>query len=126
MPGLFCSSGCSGCGGSVGACPYCNSTVLVADCSARTIDQYPRDLGSSLGSLIGDSLQLAQIVEQMRAGNKIEAIRIYRGSYGVDLHTAKTAVENLAAGRPVPETAALPNSASKNTSAGSRPALSLR
>ena len=45
--------------------------------------------------------QFDKIRELVRHGNKIEAIKIYRGMTGVGLAEAKDAVEALAAGQPV-------------------------
>jgi ribosomal protein L7/L12 len=45
--------------------------------------------------------QFDKIRELVRSGNKIEAIKIYRGLTGVGLKEAKDAVEALAAGQPV-------------------------
>lgn len=46
--------------------------------------------------------QFDKIRELVRSGNKIEAIKIYRGMTNVGLKEAKDAVEALAAGQPVP------------------------
>ncbi len=40
---------------------------------------------------------LDAIAEQLRQGNKIEAIALYRRQHGCDLSTAKAAVDQLAA-----------------------------
>ncbi len=45
--------------------------------------------------------KLKDIAELVRAGNKIEAIKLYRATFNVGLKEAKDAVEALAAGQPV-------------------------
>ena len=42
---------------------------------------------------------MSQVADLLRQGNKIQAIRIIRETHGVDLATAKAAVDHLAAGR---------------------------
>jgi hypothetical protein len=44
---------------------------------------------------------LGEIAQQIRIGNKVEAIRIYKEAFNVSLAEAKDAVDALAAGRPV-------------------------
>jgi ribosomal protein L7/L12 len=53
------------------------------------------------GGLAENAGQLSEIREQLRNGNKIEAIKIYREMTGVGLKEAKDAVEALEAGQPV-------------------------
>jgi ribosomal protein L7/L12 len=76
-------------------CPYCQCTVLLSNTSGATVV----DRGAGLGVAIGRAVEMAQATAQLRAGNKIEAIRIYRQIHGSDLVTAKAAVERLAAGQ---------------------------
>jgi ribosomal protein L7/L12 len=49
-----------------------------------------------------------QIRDLMAAGNKIEAIKVYRAETGVGLKEAKDAVEALERGSPLPEVAETP------------------
>jgi DNA-directed RNA polymerase subunit RPC12/RpoP len=78
-------------------CPYCHSNVILKDAySAAAIN-----VQSGIGMAIGNALELAQINQHLRAGNKIEAIKIYRQCYRVDLATAKMAVDKIAAGQRV-------------------------
>jgi DNA-directed RNA polymerase subunit RPC12/RpoP len=77
-------------------CPYCHTTVILKDSSPAAID-----VQAGIGMAIGKALELAQINQHLRAGNKIEAIKIYRQCYRVDLATAKMAVDKLAAGQRV-------------------------
>lgn len=88
-------------------CPYCNSSVIVPD-SLRTPRSGPINapqLGGGtpwLGSaLISPVERLREVGLQIRAGNKVEAIRIYRETFNVGLNEARDAVDALAAGRPV-------------------------
>jgi hypothetical protein len=76
-------------------CPYCQCTVLLSHTSGTTVV----DMGAGPGAAIGGAMELAHVTAQLRAGNKIEAIRIYRQLHGCDLATAKAAVERLAAGQ---------------------------
>ena len=46
-------------------------------------------------------MEMAQMSNHVRAGNKIDAIRIYRKTFGTDLMTAKNAVDSLSAGQPI-------------------------
>lgn len=81
-------------------CPYCNSTVIVPEAlryQART--QAP---GRSVQFAGDDSLAaLTQVGVYIADGKKIEAIKIYRQAFGVDLRTAKEAVEALERGEAV-------------------------
>jgi sugar lactone lactonase YvrE len=79
-------------------CPFCNSTVVLSH------EQQPSapgdDLAAALGPLIGNALNAANVANLVRAGKKIEALKIVRQSSGMGLAEAKAVVENLAAGRP--------------------------
>lgn len=52
----------------------------------------------------------AAVAAEVRAGNKLEAIKVYRAATGADLRTAKEVVEDMAAGQPLrmPRTAPRP------------------
>jgi streptogramin lyase len=88
-------------------CPYCNSSVIVPDSlrSARSDPLNAPHVGGGtpwVGSaLLSPAERLREIGLQIRAGNKAEAIRIYRETFNVGLAQAKEAVDALAAGRPV-------------------------
>lgn len=88
-------------------CPYCNSSVIVPD-SLRSPG--PGPTGSPLagsgtpwvgGALLSPMMRLREVAENIRSGNKVEAVRIYRETFSVGLSEAREAVESLAAGRPV-------------------------
>ncbi len=75
-------------------CPFCNNSVIVPE--------ELRDHSSGMdGSVMLQPGKLRDIAELVRAGDKIEAIRLYRAAFNVGLQDAKDAVEALAAGKPV-------------------------
>ena len=76
-------------------CPYCQCTVLLSNTLGATVV----DMGAGLGAAVGRGVEMARVIAQLRAGDKIEAIKIYRQIHGSDLVTAKAAVERLAAGQ---------------------------
>jgi hypothetical protein len=76
-------------------CPYCQCTVMLSNALGQTVV----DMGAGLGAGIGRAMQMAQVTAQLRAGNKIAAIKIYRQIHGSGLAAAKAAVERLAAGQ---------------------------
>ncbi|HET6250024.1 MAG TPA: hypothetical protein VFE47_20200 [Tepidisphaeraceae bacterium] len=76
-------------GGGTMRCPYCNSTVMVPG-------NYQSAGGERFAPPPDAAMQFAGVVRALQAGNKIEAIRIYRQIHGVDLVTAKNAVEKYA------------------------------
>jgi outer membrane protein assembly factor BamB len=53
------------------------------------------------GSLLEQAQKLKEIKQLIESGNKIEAIKRYRQTFGCGLKEAKDAVENIEAGRPV-------------------------
>jgi hypothetical protein len=57
------------------------------------------DVAGAFGPAIGNAVQIAQIAALIRAGEKIEAIKLYRKVHGADLASAKVAVEQMAAGQ---------------------------
>ena len=56
--------------------------------------------GFDLNSVVGQAARIKEVVELVRAGNKLEAIKLYREIAGKDLKESKDAVEAIAAGRP--------------------------
>jgi ribosomal protein L7/L12/outer membrane protein assembly factor BamB/DNA-directed RNA polymerase subunit RPC12/RpoP len=83
-------------------CPYCQNTVVVP-AELRTEGGQPPvatlasqiiDLGAAanLGSIVQEVLELAQ------KGQKIQAIKLFRETFGTGLKEAKDAVENLERG----------------------------
>ncbi len=77
-------------------CPNCGlenveGTPICRECGAT--------LSLATGTEVADlSADEARVVELMREGKKIAAIKVYRESHGVGLAEAKAAVETLAAG----------------------------
>jgi sugar lactone lactonase YvrE len=51
--------------------------------------------------MIGEALKVAEIKRLVERGNKIEAIKLYRETFGVGLKEAKDAVERLGAGQQI-------------------------
>lgn len=95
---------CPSCGGpldfdnqerSLVRCQYCGTSLVV-----------PEELRSSgrqniYGSLSEQVENMQRIGELVRGGKKIEAIKLYRSTFDVDLKEAKEAIDNLIAGRPI-------------------------
>jgi len=80
-------------------CPYCSNSVII-----------PRDLRDgdasewielNLASLTGDPDKIQEMRNAMLAGNKIEAIKIFRQLYNVDLAQAKNMIDDLMDGKVV-------------------------
>ncbi len=77
-------------------CEFCGNTIIVPE-SMRA--------GSSQAGYMGsESPEKAQnihtILELVRAGNKLEAIKLYRETFGVGLKEAKMIVDSLELGQP--------------------------
>lgn len=83
-------------GGATMRCPYCNSTVILPGSGQTGPAPNPFQPTTGFVPMIGQAIELAEVIKQLRAGNKIEAIRLYRQHFGVDLATAKGAVEKYA------------------------------
>ena len=73
-------------------CPHCKSSVIVPD-ELRVESRAPGSF--DLAQLAAQSTRLADMARMIRAGKKIEAIKIYREVFGVGLKDAKDAVEEL-------------------------------
>ncbi len=78
-------------------CPYCGNTTLLAN-EKRDDATRIETANGSLGSLIDQSVKLAEVARLAREGNKIEAIRLYREITGCGLKEAKDAVEQMESG----------------------------
>ncbi|HEU4391497.1 MAG TPA: ribosomal protein L7/L12 [Blastocatellia bacterium] len=81
-------------------CSYCGSTLLLPE------EMWGANTGSRWTVVPGDSVlaqagAIAEIARLIRSNKKIEAIKIYRETFGVGLKEAKDAVERLQAGQPV-------------------------
>ena len=85
-------------GTTIQKCRYCGSTVIA-----------PRELfeasGDSpfidLSSLTGKALKIAEINQLIKNGNKLDAIRLFRETFGVGLAEARDAVERMERGESV-------------------------
>jgi len=99
-------------------CPHCKSSVIVPD-ELRVESRAPGSF--DLAQLAAQSTRLADMARMIRAGKKIEAIKIYREVFGVGLKDAKDAVEALQAGKPVITGAPSPIITVTTTSVSTRP-----
>ncbi len=77
-------------------CQFCSNSVIVPEelRMSRPAAREDATLQDQLGNL-------AQIGRLIRDGNKIEAIKVYRETFGTGLKEAKEAVERLASGKSV-------------------------
>ena len=85
-------------------CPFCSSSVIVPETlrpTAPVAGRSPSPQVVGLDTLMGQASNLRDIARLLRAGKKIEAIKVYRGTFDVGLAEAKTAVEALESGMPV-------------------------
>ncbi len=106
MPSSF---SCPNCGAPLDAtgdavairCPYCNSSVILPEAVRSLRADAPVSPTLSFGPLLSQASALSEIARFIRAGNKIEAIKAYRQTFGGGLKEAKDAVEALAAGRSI-------------------------
>ncbi|MCB1025713.1 MAG: hypothetical protein KDB79_15050, partial [Acidobacteria bacterium] len=75
-------------------CVFCGSNVIVpAEVFSRSQKSTFEDFDFS--SLTGRALKIAEIQQEIERGNKINAIKIFRETFGVGLKEAKLAVEAL-------------------------------
>jgi ribosomal protein L7/L12 len=84
-------------------CPNCGSTVIVSDDMQGAVSIMMNALGdlSNLDALKDKAKQFKRVKELIEAGNKIEAIKVYRELTGVGLKESKDAVDAMEAGKPV-------------------------
>jgi LSD1 subclass zinc finger protein len=82
-------------------CPYCNNSVIVPESlhAMGTADLSQLFSGAQQPAM--HLPELAEIARLIRAGNKIEAIKLYRDTFQVGLKAAKDAVDALEQGKPV-------------------------
>jgi len=85
-------------------CQFCGSTVIVpeelhAKAEAAPASAPGADLGETALGLPLD--KLAELKQLVQSGQKIEAIKLFRETFGVGLKEAKDAVEALEAGQPI-------------------------
>ncbi|MBK8149666.1 MAG: hypothetical protein IPK58_16040 [Acidobacteria bacterium] len=85
-------------------CKFCGSSVIAPTGVVRSSSFFGRvgalDFGD-LSSLTGKALKIAEIQGLIQNGRKIEAIKVFRETFGVGLAEAKNAVEALERGESV-------------------------
>src|SRR5688572_901903 len=78
-------------------CRYCSSTVIAPPEMFYAAGATPFDFSS----LTGKALKIAEIDQLIHDGKKIEAIKLFRETFGVGLAEAKEAVERMERGESV-------------------------
>jgi hypothetical protein len=81
-------------------CPFCNNSVIVPETLHTQKDIDPPAIFSSIDQT-AHLPEIAEIGQLIRAGKKIEAIKIYRQAFNTDLLTAKNAIEAMEHHQPV-------------------------
>src|SRR5215207_1593880 len=79
-------------------CRYCNSTVIAPTELFYATSATPF---GDFSSLTGKALKIAEMDQLIHEGKKIEAIKIFRETFGVGLAEAKEAVERMERGESV-------------------------
>jgi streptogramin lyase len=80
-------------------CPFCGSSVIVP--SEMFYPPAGRHPNVDFASLTGRALKIAEIQREIQRGNKINAIKIFRETFGTGLKEAKDAVEAMERGESV-------------------------
>lgn len=78
-------------------CPFCGSSVVVPE----SLRASRGDAATTATPVFEQAEVLAQIMAQLQAGHKIEAIKLYRNLTGQGLKEAKDAIDRLQQGEPV-------------------------
>lgn len=78
-------------------CPFCTNSVIVPE-ELRSDAAFAPPAAIPLQDQLG---RLAELGRLIRSGRKIEAIKLYRETFGCGLKEAKDAIESLEAGRPI-------------------------
>ena len=79
-------------------CPFCGSNVIApSELFHRPVTSATMDFSS----LTGKALKIAEIQQEIQRGNKINAIKIFRETFGTGLKEAKDAVEAMERGESV-------------------------
>lgn len=78
-------------------CRFCGSSVVVPE----SLRVRPTDSTASAAQTFEQAEALAQIMAQLQAGQKIEAIKLYRNLTGQGLKESKDAIERLQRGEPI-------------------------
>jgi len=85
-------------------CRFCGSNVIVPSDVVRSAPVFGGvgniDFGD-LSSLTGKALKIAEIQRLIHGGNKIQAIKVFRETFGVGLKEAKDAVEAMERGESI-------------------------
>ncbi len=79
-------------------CQFCGSTVIVP---TEMLYRSGTAAFGDLSSLTGKAFKIAEIQQLIHDGKKIEAIKVFRETFGVGLKEAKDAVEAMEHGRSV-------------------------
>jgi DNA-directed RNA polymerase subunit RPC12/RpoP len=86
-------------------CTYCGNTVILPEelRGGGGANYHPggASAGIPFAPMVDQALKLAEMARLLRAGKKIEAIRLYRETFGSSLKEAKEAVERMETGQPV-------------------------
>ena len=95
-------------------CPTCNAPLEISDaeqqidvcefCGNRILlspNDHHEEPDALPGGLLEQARNLQRIKQMAQSGNMIEAIKLFRSTFGVGLKEAKEAVEGLASRRPV-------------------------
>jgi hypothetical protein len=84
-------------------CGYCGNSVALPQPLRSPVSHgnfATSSTGFDLNSMVGQAARIKEVVELAHAGNKIEAIKLYREITGMGLKESKDAVEAIEAGRP--------------------------
>ena len=79
-------------------CPFCSSSVIAP---SELLYGHGPGAHIDMASLTGRALKLAEIQREIQRGNKINAIKIFRETFGTGLKEAKDAVEAMERGESV-------------------------
>ena len=79
-------------------CEHCGSTVIAPH---KMFYADGRSSFTDLSSLTGRALKIAEIQRLIHAGNRVEAIKVFRESFGTGLKEAKDAVEAIERGQSI-------------------------
>jgi len=74
-------------------CPYCQTAVIVPEALRRGAGQF----ASPYFKPSGDPGDFPQVVDLLRAGKKMAAIKLYKDTTGAGLKDSKEAVEEIEA-----------------------------
>jgi sugar lactone lactonase YvrE len=98
-------------------CPYCENSVILPEelrgsvGPTRSAGEAEQQAGGEFAPVINQALNMAEVAQLARSGNKIAAIKLYRETFGCGLKEAKDAVEKIERGEPISFTQATIESA---------------